>query len=598
MRYRTPIVSFVLALLTVGAALAQPLSAPMEYYDGAGEFRVEIEPVLGAAALDNMVSPSLAAATVAATDQLEQLVNHNASGTLPVRNGFFRALPEPIVMGPSEGADTYSGQLSATPWGHPVWGTSVHVDDSYRLRLRLDDVNLPADTFFVIYSASGERITFGLELLDSEGGMWTPSVSGPTAYLEALLRGNTFDPREHGFRIGKIGELVELGPRGLPMGMQNAAEPLGECLIDATCIGPGMLPVIDAYRTAVAHLAFAVPGGFAICTGGLVNDTVGGSFIPYLLTANHCFNSPNGANSLEAFWDYKTSNCGGNFPNLGNLPRSSGSTLLVTSPTTDFTLVRLNNVPGARFFLGWIADPNAVAHGTVLHRVSHPAPGPGAFPQSYTRSVVATSGTPIAGVLERPFYLYHRLDSGGIFPGSSGSPVILANGQIVGQLYGVAGPAIKDGCDARNSQVDGAFTWTFPMVQPWLAPGTTDTSPCFASQTTACLLNNRFEVEVFWNTNSGAGPAKVMNFGNTRAQNDQSVFWWFFNAANFEMGVKMADACIPALGNRYWVFVSGLTNQGYLVTVRDTHTGRIKFYSNPLTFLPTTAGDTFAFPCN
>jgi subtilisin family serine protease len=119
---------------------------------------------------------------------------------------------------------------------------------------------------------------------------------------------------------------------------------------------------------------------------------------------------------------------------------------------------------------------------------------------------------------------------------------------------------------------------------------------CTPSDEIACLIGGRFEVSIGWVTNSDSGPGRVMSFNGARASSDQSAFFWFFNAENFEMGVKMVDAC--SFNGQYWVFVSGLTNQGFEVTVRDTVTGTIKRYINPLGKFPTTVGDTSAFSCN
>lgn len=119
---------------------------------------------------------------------------------------------------------------------------------------------------------------------------------------------------------------------------------------------------------------------------------------------------------------------------------------------------------------------------------------------------------------------------------------------------------------------------------------------CTRTATTACLLNGRFAVSVVWNTASDSGSAEVMAFGDQRAESDQSAFFWFFNPANFEMGVKLVDGC--AISPYYWIFVSGLTNQGYTVTVRDTVTGALKIYTNPLGQVAKTIADTAALPCN
>jgi ELWxxDGT repeat protein len=119
---------------------------------------------------------------------------------------------------------------------------------------------------------------------------------------------------------------------------------------------------------------------------------------------------------------------------------------------------------------------------------------------------------------------------------------------------------------------------------------------CTPGSERACLLGGRFEVEVEWDTDEGTGMGQVMTFSGARAETDQSAFWWFFEPENFEMGVKMVDACTPPF-ERFWVFQSGLTSQGYTVTVRDTATGAEREYTNPRGTLPTTTGDTSAFPC-
>jgi len=124
---------------------------------------------------------------------------------------------------------------------------------------------------------------------------------------------------------------------------------------------------------------------------------------------------------------------------------------------------------------------------------------------------------------------------------------------------------------------------------------TTPGGSCVRNASTACLQSGRFEVKVDWQTASSQGAGQVMSFGGQRTENDESVFWWFFNAANFEMGIKVLNAC--GLGGNYWVFLSGLTDQGWTVHVRDTQTGATKTYSNPLGHLSSTFADTSAFNC-
>ena len=86
-----------------------------------------------------------------------------------------------------------------------------------------------------------------------------------------------------------------------------------------------------------------------------------------------------------------------------------------------------------------------------------------------------------------------------------------------------------------------------------------------------------------------------MSFGGQRAENQESVFWWFFGPNNFEMGVKVLLGC--SFNGKIWVFGSGLTDQGWTITVRDTATGALRTYTNPAGQLSRTFADTSAFSC-
>jgi len=178
--------------------------------------------------------------------------------------------------------------------------------------------------------------------------------------------------------------------------------------------------------------------------------------------------------------------------------------------------------------------------------------------------------------------------------------------QTVGLTDGVGGFDCTPGDGARTfaptpEQVRQvvAMAPSDPLGEAIVASTTPETGTCVDDADTACHLGNRFQVEVQWTTSEGTGAAQVMSFGGQRASSDQSSFWWFFDAANFEMGVKMVDACVEPF-NAHWVYVSGLTNQAYDVTVTDTMTGAVRHYINPLGSYPQTIGATGTsdgFPC-
>ncbi len=71
--------------------------------------------------------------------------------------------------------------------------------------------------------------------------------------------------------------------------------------------------------------------------------------------------------------------------------------------------------------------------------------------------------------------------------------------------------------------------------------------------------------------------------------------FWFFDASNPEMLLKIIDAC--ALNESFWVFYSATTNVGFSVTVRDSLTGRTRTYVNDYGTAAAPIQDTSAFAC-
>lgn len=97
---------------------------------------------------------------------------------------------------------------------------------------------------------------------------------------------------------------------------------------------------------------------------------------------------------------------------------------------------------------------------------------------------------------------------------------------------------------------------------------------CQASATALCLGNGRFRVEAtFQAAGQPEGQARVIKL------TDETGYFWFFNASNVEVVVKVLNAC--AINNRFWVFAGGLTNVRTVITVTDTKTGTQKTYVNP-----------------
>ena len=60
---------------------------------------------------------------------------------------------------------------------------------------------------------------------------------------------------------------------------------------------------------------------------------------------------------------------------------------------------------------------------------------------------------------------------------------------------------------------------------------------------------------------------------------DESGYFWFFDAANLELVVKVLDG--RAVNGRFWVFYGALTNVEYDLVVRNAATGATWTHHNP-----------------
>ncbi|MEM9293875.1 MAG: spondin domain-containing protein [Acidobacteriota bacterium] len=89
------------------------------------------------------------------------------------------------------------------------------------------------------------------------------------------------------------------------------------------------------------------------------------------------------------------------------------------------------------------------------------------------------------------------------------------------------------------------------------------------------LRNDRFLLRMTWET-----PEGDRGVGQGTALTNDSATFWFFDADNIEVLVKVLDAC--STFGHYWVFAAGLTNVGVMLEVEDTVTGVRRQYENPI----------------
>jgi plastocyanin len=116
-------------------------------------------------------------------------------------------------------------------------------------------------------------------------------------------------------------------------------------------------------------------------------------------------------------------------------------------------------------------------------------------------------------------------------------------------------------------------------------------APCVPGANTLCVNNNRFKIEVAFNSSAGGGSGFAVPLASAPA----SGLFYFFDPTNIEMLIKVLNACVPPF-NHYWVYFAATTNVEFATVVTDTQNGQTRAYFNPLNraAVPVQDGNAFA----
>ena len=370
------------------------------------------------------------------------------------------------------GDDVRWGAMEKTEDGGRVWSAAVRSSNAFGLRLHFDLFWLPEGVELYVFNEAGEIFGpyTGAGPLDT-GEFWTQMVTGEEVYVQLRVHGKAGNTRLRNTYF----DVVGVGHVGARMGDKMALSMEKEfCSFNAPCVENvecvNANSAVNDARLAVAHIQFVDGPYFYACSGGLVNNTANDG-TPYFLTANHCLSTDAVASTLEAFFQWSVpcgSECPAQWSVSAGVPRTSGASVVKTNTVGDYTLLRLAQpAPPGSAFLGWTSEPVASTHDAMLYRISHPY----LAPQAYSAHRVDTTAATCWPSWPRGGWIYSRDVVGATEGGSSGSPVVNADGRLVGQLTGVCGYNISDKCDAiQNAAVDGAFASYFDEVAPWLDP--------------------------------------------------------------------------------------------------------------------------------
>ena len=367
-----------------------------------------------------------------------------------------------------------TGAIRSVDDGGFVWTTAVRSEGAQSVRVHISDMSLPMNTELFVYSAEGQAHgPYAGTGPNDTGEFWTPSVNGSELFVQVRHYGIAVqaDLISTWFIIDQIGHIdpsaVELGAVG-EYGIGSRCYG-AECVENASCY-EAETSLLGGAESAVAHYQFIKRPYIYMCSGGLLADSDTGSEIAYFLSANHCVSKQKDANSAEFFFDYAKPcgiDCGDPEVDAG-LKITGGAEILSTSSTSDYTLMTIKaGVPAGRVFLGWTNAEIAFTNGAGLFRLSHPSGGPLSYS---THGVDTAKGT--CSSWPRGDWIYSTDTLGATEGGSSGSPVLNAAGEVVGQLSGGCGTNIGEDCDTvNNATVDGAIARYYDQVSQWLGDG-------------------------------------------------------------------------------------------------------------------------------
>lgn len=364
------------------------------------------------------------------------------------------------------------GRLRWTPVdGGSVARFEVDSPDALGLRAGLKLVSLPKGVELRFAgSLAPERVVLvpaeEAKSLANAGLYWSPVTDGGRQTIE-IFAPTGVDTGSVRLELPQVSHLLTNSLEQFSLAKVGES---GACNVDTVCrVGTLGQHFVNA-KNAVARMSFTEGASTYTCTGTLLNDTDNSTQIPYFYSADHCISTQAVANTLNTFWGYEATTCGG-LTAAANTVFAGGADYLYSedgSSGTDGLLLRLRGTPptGA-YFAGW--DANQVTDGNEVLAIHHPAGdlkmssiGQKITQDSVNIEVGWTSGTTEGGS-----------SGSGLFT-SSGSGYALRGG-----LYGGYASCANTGNlnNTENRDWYSRLDVMYPHIQQYLAPGGGGTDP-------------------------------------------------------------------------------------------------------------------------
>lgn len=348
------------------------------------------------------------------------------------------AIEKPLDLAPEFNGEWISdGDLN-------IWRAHIISPGAYSLGIYFSEFELGPQARIFLFDPSRQHVKGSYTSQNNKeyGSFAVGHIPGDELIVELQVKGKKES-------YGRI-RLGTLSHAFLPVYSEKNISAVGlgtsqACEIDINCEEG------DDWQTIKNSVCY-ISTGSLLCTGALVNNTLYDG-IPYILTAEHCINKEFRAQSSVFYFGYENSECG--IVDARKAYSVSGSALISTGDSLDFSLLKLSSKPPKEFnvyYAGWDVRKQNHLGAITLH---HPNADAMKISVENQATVDATSlpGDLNDYILESN-YKIRKWDIGSTEGGSSGGPLFNTSKRLIGCLSGglaTCGDSI--GYDAINDRI-------------------------------------------------------------------------------------------------------------------------------------------------
>lgn len=327
-----------------------------------------------------------------------------------------------------------SGTWDTLPDGMRIWRIAFKVRESRLLNLILKPYQVQPGIKIFLYDPLQQNILGAFTDLNNKSIQVLATGFIPGDMLIFELQIPSYCRKDNLLTIAGIGcDFAEKeGQKAFKDGWFGLS---GTCNVDINCNTDASVQLV---KNAIVRIVFL---GDERCTGTLLNNTLRDGR-NYVLTASHCINTENEANTALFYFTYESPYCDG--PDGSNSHSVSGATIRAGSENMDFTLLELLDPVPVNFhpyYAGW---DNTASPPSSAYTIHHPLGDVKKISIDNEPLTITSFGSKFD---DNKHWLVSSWASGTTEAGSSGGGIFDSKNHLRGSLTGgeaVCGNSVND----------------------------------------------------------------------------------------------------------------------------------------------------------